>query len=101
MISDQPEEDADAFDDDAAFENLLGDAPAKPDGACALLDSAEWPNHLAHGIGLRVDAETLAWFKATHPDWQRQMRAVLRAWMIAHEASQQPVDLAALADDQP
>jgi uncharacterized protein (DUF4415 family) len=101
MISDEPEEDADALDDDAAFENLLGDAPAKPDGTSALLDSVEWPNHSAHGIGLRVDAETLTWFKATHPDWQRQMCAVLRAWMIANEASRQPVDLAALAGDQP
>jgi uncharacterized protein (DUF4415 family) len=100
MISDEPDEDADALDDDAAFENLLGDAPAKSDGASALLDSVEWPNHSAHRIGLRLDAETLTWFQATHPDWQRQMRAVLRAWMIANGA-RHPVNLAASAGDQP
>jgi uncharacterized protein (DUF4415 family) len=90
MISDEPDEDADALDDDAAIDSLLSDAETQPGNTSHLPSLPEWPARGQRDVGLRVDDETLAWFKATHPDWQRQMGFVLRAWMIASTANQQP-----------
>ncbi len=91
MISDDPDEDADTLDDDAAIETLLGDAPAKPDGGASITELQDWPPRFAYSIGLNVDDETVAWFRATHTDWRRQMRAVLRAWVVANTSHRQPV----------
>jgi uncharacterized protein (DUF4415 family) len=39
------------------------------------------PKHL---LSLRVDPETIAWFKAQGKGYQTRMNAVLRAYMKAH-----------------
>jgi hypothetical protein len=88
MISDEPDEDADGLDDDTALEALVGDVGPRPDNASPLPSLPEWPTRGQRDVGLCVDAATLAWFKATHPDWRRQMGFVLRAWMIANTANQ-------------
>jgi hypothetical protein len=88
MISDEPDEDADALDDNEALESLIGGAGLRPADASPLPSLPEWPARGQLDTGLQVDAETLAWFRSMHPDWRRQMGVVLRAWMIAHTASQ-------------
>ncbi len=102
MISDEPDEDADALDDDGTIEFFLGDAAAKPDGADVIAELTDWPpSRSAHELGLKVDADTLAWFRAKHVDWRRQMRVVLRCWMNAHTAEPDGSRLAARVDRQP
>lgn len=88
MISDEPDEDADILGDDPTLEAFLDDVPLRPDQACTTLHATEWPGRLAQDVGLHVDIETLAWFQANHADWRRQMRSVLRSWMIANAANQ-------------
>jgi hypothetical protein len=100
MILDEPDEDADALDDDTALECLVSDAEARPDDASHAQTLPEWPMRGQHDIGLTVDAVTMAWFKSTHPDWRRQMSSVLRAWMIANTASQTPGTCPPSAADQ-
>jgi hypothetical protein len=90
MISDEPDEDADVLDDEAALESLVGDAGPRPGDAPPLPSLPEWPARGQLDIGLQVDAETLAWFRSTHPDWRRQMGVVLRAWMLTSTANQAP-----------
>jgi uncharacterized protein (DUF4415 family) len=99
MISDEPDEDADALDDDAAIEAFLGDAPAKPDGTPAPTELKDWPPRSAQDLGLSVDADTLAWFQATYADWRRQIRAVLRSWMIDNTAESNGSKLAPAGDE--
>ncbi len=86
MISDDPDEDADTLDDGAVFDIYLGDAPTRQDiaasGAATLPD---WPQAV-RDIGLNLDTETLAWFKAANTDWRSAMRSVLRAWVVANTA---------------
>jgi uncharacterized protein (DUF4415 family) len=87
MTLDEPDEDADTLDDEAALEGYLGDAPPKPDsGASSAAVLPDWPPQAVRDIGLSLDAETLAWFKATNADWRREMRSVLRAWVAAKTA---------------
>ena len=84
MISDQSDEDADTLDDDKLLATYLGVDPQKPaQGVAPLPEPLDWPPETEHEVGLSVDNMTLAWFKANHVDWQRQMRFVLRAWVIA------------------
>ncbi len=90
MISDEPDEDAEGFDDDTVLETFVGDAGSRPDDASPLPSLPEWPAHGQHDIGIQVDTATMAWFKSMHPDWRRQMGYVLRAWMIANTANGSP-----------
>jgi hypothetical protein len=90
MISDEPAEDADLLDDEAALGAYLGDAPAKSD--CGSGDGTQlpdWPPRAAEDIRLYLDAETVAWFQAASVDWRREMRFVLRAWVAAKAAEVQ------------
>jgi uncharacterized protein (DUF4415 family) len=90
MISDEPDEDADLLDDEAALETYLGDAPPKSDSANpAAPQLPDWPRRAVDGIGLNLDAETLTWFKAAGADWRGQIRSVLRAWVAAKAAERQ------------
>jgi uncharacterized protein (DUF4415 family) len=84
MISDEPDEDADTTDDDSALDSLPGDGSAKPEGPPRRIELANWPTPRGYDIRLNLDAETVAWFRATYPDWRRQMYGVLRAWMTAN-----------------
>jgi uncharacterized protein (DUF4415 family) len=89
MISDDPDEDADTLDDGAVFENYLGDAPPRPDSAAPDTTALpDWPEAV-RDIGLNLDTETLAWFKAANTNWRSAMRSVLRAWMVANTAEGQ------------
>ncbi len=90
MISDEPDEDAEEIDDDTILGSLVGkDAIGQLDVPQRSL-IPEWPTNSDRGIDLQVDAETMAWFRSSHPDWRRQMGLVLRAWMIANTASDTP-----------
>lgn len=83
MISDDADEDADTLDDDATFETLLGgDTPKTETAAGPPLP--EWPPAIARNLNLRIEADVLAWFKTTHPDWRGAMAAVLRGWVASH-----------------
>ena len=84
MISDRSDEDADTLDDDKLLAAYLGIDPHKPEQhAVVVPEPADWPPTAEQDVGFTVDYMTLAWFKANHTDWQRQMRFVLRAWVIA------------------
>ena len=83
MISDQSDEDADTFDDDKLVATYLGVDRQPAQHTVVAPEPSDWPPTSEHNIGLAVDSMTLAWFKANHADWQRQMRFVLRAWVIA------------------
>ncbi len=107
MITDDPDEDADALDDGALFDNYIGDAPRSRDSA--VLDATpppDWPQAV-QDIGLNLDTETLAWFKAANTNWRSAMRSVLRAWVVANTAEGQtkiqavPVVEAGQPDDRP
>ncbi len=89
MIPDDPDEDADALDDDVVFDNYLGDAPTTRGAAASVATILpDWP-HAVRDIGLNLDAETLAWFKAANTNWRSAMRSVLRAWVVANTAEGQ------------
>ncbi len=90
MISDEPDEDADALDDDTAIESLLGDGSARRDDVAPPTVLPEWPAHDCCNIELQIDAATIAWFRSSYPNWQRQMGLVLRAWMNANTANDTP-----------
>ena len=86
MISDQSDEDADSLDDDKLLAAYLGIGTGsnKPEHhTVAVPEPSDWPPVTEHDVGLTIDNMTLSWFKANHTDWQRQMRFVLRAWVIA------------------
>lgn len=94
MISDQSDEDADALDDDKLLATYLGiDSHNPAQGTVVVPEPLDWPSTTEHDVGLTVDTVTLAWFKTNHTDWQRQMRFVLRAWVMA-----QTVQASALND---
>jgi uncharacterized protein (DUF4415 family) len=95
MISDEPDEDADILDDETALESYLGDTPPRLDRvASGAMELPDWPPRAVRDIGLNLDAETLAWFKAANSDWRREMRAVLRAWVAAKTMERQAMRLA-------
>jgi hypothetical protein len=82
MIVDEPDEDADTLDDETALDNYLGgESPANLD--TGLADLPDWPAPAKRDIGLDLDTATLNWFKQGHADWRREMRFVLRAWVLA------------------
>jgi uncharacterized protein (DUF4415 family) len=83
MISDEPDEDADTLDDGVMFDNYLGDAPLTRDGPASATTLPDWPQAV-RDIGLNLDTETLAWFKAANNNWRSAMRSVLRAWVVAN-----------------
>jgi hypothetical protein len=93
MIADEPDEDADTLDDDDALDGVLGDGPAKPDDSPPRIELAAWPAPGVCEIGLNLDAETVAWFKRTYPDWRHRMRGVLRAWVTANMTEMQPTQV--------
>ena len=94
MISDPSNEDADTLDDDKLLAAYLGIDPYKPEQHVVVApEPSDWPPIAEHDVGLTVDNMTLSWFKANHTDWQRQMRFVLRAWVVA-----QTVQASALND---
>jgi uncharacterized protein (DUF4415 family) len=100
MISDEPDEDADILDDETALECYLGDAPPKAGNtASGTPELPDWPPRAVQDIGLSLDAETLAWFKAANGNWRNEMRLVLRAWVAAKTAERQAIRLAAPANE--
>jgi hypothetical protein len=93
MIADEPDEDADTLDDDDALDGVLGDGTSKPEGSSPRIELANWPTPTAFQIALNLDAETVAWFKVTYPDWRLRMREVLRAWVTANTTDLQPTQV--------
>ncbi|HEY4040611.1 MAG TPA: hypothetical protein VGM32_02075 [Rhodopila sp.] len=90
MISEEPDEDADIPDDDAALDGYLGEAAANPgNDAAGVLEIPDWPARPPREMVLSLDAETLSWFTTNHLDWRRTIRAVLRAWVIAKTAERE------------
>jgi hypothetical protein len=81
MISDEPDDDDD-LDDEAALDSYLGtnDLPKRDRVSVELPD---WPAPTKRDAGLDLDVDTLAWFKQNHADWRREIRFVLRAWVVA------------------
>jgi hypothetical protein len=96
MISEEPDEDADTLDDETALQTYFGDTSPKWEGggASGAAQLPDWPPHIVRDIGLNLDTETLAWFKAANADWRREMRSVLRAW-VAAKVAEQTIKLAA------
>jgi uncharacterized protein (DUF4415 family) len=84
MISDEPDEDADALGDDTALEIYMGGARPGPAPEADTIILPDWPCQAVQEIGIQLDADTLAWFRTTYADWPRQMRSVLRAWVISN-----------------
>lgn len=98
MISDHPDEDADNLDDENLLEAYLGvgmptsdrgGTPTSERGEATAAGGLDWPGSHARDIGLTVNAETLAWFKANHSDWRLAIESVLRAWVDARTANAQ------------
>jgi hypothetical protein len=84
MISEEPDEDADTLNDDNVLETFLGSDASKPGSGLASVSSMpDWPPSREGGLGLDLDAETLAWFKSNHADWRLEMVSVLKSWMTA------------------
>jgi uncharacterized protein (DUF4415 family) len=83
MTSDEPDEDADTLDDETLLETYLGASAAKPGAGDPAADLPDWPQRRERNLGLNLDTETLAWFKARHFDWQSKMASILRAWVAA------------------
>ena len=76
MISDEPDEDADLLDDGTALETISGTPPRGQTGRFRRHGTAGLAAGAIRDIGLNLDAETLAWFKAANANWRREMRAV-------------------------
>ncbi|WP_158931866.1 hypothetical protein [Acidisphaera sp. S103] len=69
MISDEPDEDADALDDENLLETYVGGDPARPRfGSDSVQDMRDWPSPRRT---TDIDAETLAWFKTGRTKWQK------------------------------
>ena len=81
MISDEPDDDDD-LDDEAALDSYLG-ASDLPKRDAVSVELPDWPAPTKRDVGLDLDIDTLAWFKQNHTDWRREIRFVLRAWMVA------------------
>jgi uncharacterized protein (DUF4415 family) len=95
MISDDPVEDADILDDDEALESYFDEASPKPDSRISPIpELPDWPARRTAEVGLAIDADTLAWFKATHVDWRREIRCVLRGWVAANTVPAQVAPMA-------
>jgi uncharacterized protein (DUF4415 family) len=92
MISDEPDEDTDSLDDDAMVEALTGTIipPSRASAGAAVPPPADWPPRSIREANLSVDAEVVAWFKANHPDWEKRISAVLRAWIATRPQSRLP-----------
>jgi hypothetical protein len=86
MISDDPDEDADALDDDHLLTEFLDPSSpqTEPEATAQVMD---WPPHGSPDVGANLDAPTLAWFKANHADWQGAIRSVLKSWVAARTRS--------------
>ena len=83
MISDEPDEDADELDDDGVFESVIGPSAVGSGSARPAADTLpDWPASYAQAVGIEIDAATIAWFQAHHPDWRNQIRLVLRGWIL-------------------
>jgi uncharacterized protein (DUF4415 family) len=90
MISDEPDEDADLLDDEAALDAYLGQAGPQANGGSPASPSVpDWPPRGVCDVALTLDTETLAWFKATNADWRGEIRSILRAWIAAKAARRQ------------
>ena len=81
MISDEPDDDDD-LDDEAALDSYLG-ASDLPKRDAVSVELPDWPAPTKRDVGLDLDIDTLAWFKQNHADWRREIRFVLRAWVVA------------------
>jgi hypothetical protein len=98
MISDEPDEDADALDDDDLLENYLvpdkpmRDLPNREDGD-NVGDVRDWPPADGSVSGPKLDSQTIAWFKVNHADGMLGIESVLKGWIAAHAQ--------ALSDTQP
>ena len=89
MISDEPDEDADNLDDETLLRTYLGVMPNRPTAETAT-ELPDWPQPRQSDLRLNLDAETVAWFKARHADWQSAMAGVLRAWAAVQMREQSP-----------
>ncbi len=85
MLPDDPDEDADHLDDEALLEAYLRPEPA---GARRVeeVNLPDWPPARRRDVAVEIDTATLDWFKANHPDWRREIRFVLKAWVTAQKA---------------
>ena len=72
MISDEPDEDADALDDETLLETYTsGDPPGPRSGSVTTPDVRDWPpRHEASDTGSGIGAGTLAWFKENRIGWR-------------------------------
>jgi hypothetical protein len=86
MISDEPDEDADTVDDETLLETCMGAVlPKREANAGHVSDFQDFPqSYGVPNMSTEIDADIVAWFKANHADWQQQMGAVLRGWVVAH-----------------
>lgn len=85
MISDDPDEDADALEDDVFLDSLYDRDSPKPDArADRATDLPMWPPRRLPDGGVTLDRATLAWFKANHADWRAEIAVVLRSWAALH-----------------
>jgi hypothetical protein len=84
MISDEPDEDADALDDETLLDNCTGTDPRGPrTGLANGPDLRGWPPSCRRPDARpAIDAETLAWFKASRTDWRAELDLALRAWAV-------------------
>ena len=95
MISDEPDEDADNLDDETLLQTYLGAGDAKPAATDDATDLRDWPQRRGRDLGLNLDAETLAWFKAGHVDWGSTMASIIRAFVAAQTGRERVADTAA------
>lgn len=94
MISHEPDEDADRFDDEAVLESCpsfeareLDVAKPTADVPCPVFCS-DWPSTrpAGQGLGLEPDAETTAWLERNSVGSRPAAAAVFRAWIMARAA---------------
>ena len=94
MISDEPDEDADAQDDEGLLETFIdsdtGEVDPRDQGAKKRVSAAvvassfdDWPRSELRGSSTGRDAEMLSWFMANHANPRLAMAAVLRGWVGA------------------
>jgi len=84
MISDEPDEDADALDDDSLLETYAG-VGSQRSGADGTPDVRDWPpSSRGADAGSYIDAETLAWFRTNWTDWRSELNLVLRGWIAGY-----------------
>jgi hypothetical protein len=100
MISEEPDEDADTLDDESVLETYLGsDALTREAVAGRSTSLQDWPPSHERELGLDLNAETVAWFKANHVDWRLAMASTLRAWVAARTQTRSAAQAAGLITD--